>query len=264
MTEHLYFAHANSFPASIYHKMLQPLAASYSVTYLDTIGHDPAFPVTDGWTYLVDEAIQAIESRSTHPVYGVGHSLGGVLMLCAAVARPDLFNGLVILDAPLFSSWRARSIWLAKKLGLIDRITPGGDTLRRRDCWASAAMVHDYYQRKSMFARFDPDCLWDYAEHGTCDDGKGGRKLKFRPQVEHQIYHTIPHNLTHCRGRLQLPAVYLAAQHGSVLHRSDLKFVERGLGMRLAWQAGSHLFPLEYPLETALQIHQAIVGMRAP
>jgi len=261
MTEHLYFAHANGFPASIYQKMLTELARDYRIATLDIVGHNPAYPVTDCWPRLVEETIQAIERQATEPVYGIGHSLGGVLMLYAAIARPELFKGLVILDAPLFGRWRACNIWLAKRLGYIDRLTPGGNTLKRRDRWASSQMAFEYFLRKPVFAHFDRDCLRDYAEHGTCSDGQGGRQLKFRPVIEHQIYRTLPHDLARMRGRLRVPAHYLVAGGGGVLSRADLKFVADGLGMQLGVAPGSHLFPLEFPLDAAAQIRRAIHAM---
>ncbi|MEO4011147.1 alpha/beta fold hydrolase [Chromobacterium piscinae] len=168
--------------------MLGKLAGSRDVGYLDTIGHDPDFPITDCWPHLVDESIRFIEARYRGPVVGVGHSLGGFLMFYAALKRPDLFRAIIILDSPLMGPSRSFGIWLAKRLGFIQRVTPGGNTLARRDNWATVEMAHDYFARKPKFARFDPDCLADYALHGTQDDGKGGRRLKFRPQVEHDIY----------------------------------------------------------------------------
>jgi pimeloyl-ACP methyl ester carboxylesterase len=264
MTEHLYFAHANSFPASVYQKMLSALADHYTIAHLDTIGHNPAFPVTDCWPFLVQEAIQEIERQTPGPVYGVGHSLGGVLMLYAALARPELFKGLVILDAPFFGAWRARSIWLAKKLRFIDRLTPGGNTLKRRDCWASVEMAHDYFLRKPQFARFDRDCLRDYAEHGTRDDGQGNRRLKFRPVIEHAIYCSLPHDLARASGHMRTPGVFLSAEQGGVLNEADLRFVKNELGMQVARQPGTHLFPLEHPLDTAARIHESIEQMTRP
>lgn len=262
MTNPLYFAHANSFPASVYRKMLTPLGATHTVHGLDCVGHDPAFPVTDCWPHLVGETLAAIERVADRPVRAVGHSLGGVLILYAAVRRPELFESLVILDAPLFSPWRARAIRLAKLVGLIDRLTPGGNTLRRRDCWASVAMVDAYYRRKPQFAAFDDDCLRDYAEFGTCDDGAGGRRLKFRPQVEHAIYRTLPHDIDRCAGRLTVPACYLAATRRPVLRAAELGgYVAARLGMAVERVPGSHLFPLEYPLETAARILDACARM---
>ncbi|MBV8049299.1 MAG: alpha/beta hydrolase [Paludibacterium sp.] len=257
MTEHLYFAHANSYPASVYHKMLSALSGDYTVTYTDCVGHDPAYPVSDCWPFLVDETIAAIERLDAGPVWAVGHSLGGVLVLYAAVRRPDLFKGMALLDSPLLSPSRAWGIWCAKKMGFIDRITPGGNTLSRRDNWASVDMVHEYFARKALFARFDPDTLRDYAQHGTEDNGLGGRQLKFRPAIEHEIYITMPHNVGRYADHNQVPGVYLAAAEHPVLRARDLRYVRDRFGLIIDHHPGSHLFPLEQPLATAARIRQA-------
>jgi pimeloyl-ACP methyl ester carboxylesterase len=263
MKEVLYFAHANSFPASVYRKMLTALGAWFQTEWLDTVGHDPLYPVSDCWPHLVEETIAAIERLGEGPVWGVGHSLGGVLIFYAAVKRPDLFRGIVVLDAPLLSPWRARSIWLAKRLGFIARVTPGGNTLKRRDCWASVDMVFDYFQRKPMFARFDTDCLRDYAEYGTVADTQGDRRLKFRPQIEHNIYCSMPHDTARYADRLQVPGCYLAAAEAPVFQPRDRNYAATRLRLEVGEQAGSHLFPLERPLDTAAAIHVAIERLAA-
>jgi len=261
MRETIYFAHANSFPASVYRKMLDELAGDYEVGYKDLVGHDPRFPVTDCWPHLVDETIGHIESHYSRPVIGVGHSLGGFLLFFAAIRRPELFRGLVILDSPLMGPLRSRGIWLSKKFGLIDRLTPGGKSVRRRDGWASIAEVRDYFGRKSMFARWDPDCLSDYAEFGTVDDGRGQRLLKFRPAVEHAIFRYLPHNFPRYRGRLTVPAAFVAGTHSDVIKPADLRYMQRHYGMKVQHQRGTHLFPLEHPQETAHKILELIAAL---
>ncbi|MFC3533061.1 alpha/beta hydrolase [Vogesella facilis] len=249
----LHFAHANSFPASIYHKLHQRLAThGFEVGYLDTIGHDPAYPVSDCWPQLVDETLAYMDAHYREPVLAVGHSLGGAILFMAAIREPQRFRRLIVLDSPLLGPRSAFVIWLAKRLGLIQRITPGGTgTLRRRDNWASVASVYDYFARKPAFARWDEDCLHDYAEHGTLDNGAGGRRLKFRPQVEHDIYATLPHNSWFLRGQLQVPLSFVLAADGSAIRPHDLAFMQRHFAADIHRQPGSHLFPLEQPLHTA-------------
>jgi pimeloyl-ACP methyl ester carboxylesterase len=262
MRETIHFAHANSFPASVYRKMLNKLAERHEVGYLDTIGHDPAFPITDCWPHLVDESIRHIERSYAGPVVGVGHSLGGFLMFYAARRRPDLFRAVVILDSPLMGPRRSFGIWLAKRLGFIQRVTPGGNTLKRRDNWASVDMVHDYFARKPMFARFDPECLADYAEHGTQDDGQGGRRLKFRPRVEHDIYATLPHNFPCHKGRQKVPTGFIAGADSDVLSDADIHYMRRHFGIEVESHPGGHLFPLERPIETAEHILALVERLR--
>lgn len=260
MKEIVHFAHANGFPASVYRKFLDTLAEQYQIGFLDMAGHDPAYPVSDGWSGLVDECIRHIEHYH-RPVIGVGHSLGGVLLFFAAIRRPELFRALVILDSPLFGPWRSRAIWFAKRLGFIQKITPGGNTLRRRDSWPSVKQVREHFAGKPIFARFDPDCLSDYAEHGTLPDGQGGRRLKFRPLVEHLVFQGLPHDVPRQRGRLKVPALLVVGQHSGLLRPADLTFIKRHFGMKITQQAGSHLFPLEHPEETARRIMGQLPGL---
>ena len=251
MKPSIHFAHANSFPASIYRKMLARLGEHYPVGYMDTIGHNPAYPVTDCWPHLVDEAIEYIKQHYTLPIVAIGHSLGGFIMFYASIKRPDLFRALIILDSPLMGPMRSAGIWLAKRCGFINRVTPGGNTLTRRDLWADTAMVRDYYARKAMFARFDPDCLTAYAEEGTVPTESGERRLKFRPHVEHAIYCTLPHDFPRYKGKLAVPALFVAGTASDVLGPRDIAWMKRHFAIEVAMQEGSHLFPLEKPLETA-------------
>jgi pimeloyl-ACP methyl ester carboxylesterase len=259
---YLHFAHANGFPAPVYRKLLERLGRHYQVGYLETIGHDSRYPVTDGWRHLRDETIAHIERSYPAPVIGVGHSLGGVLLFLAAVKRPELFRALVILDSPLFSPWRARGLQFAKLLGFMDRITPAAATLHRRNDWGSVEEVRQYFAGKRLFARFDPDCLADYARYGTVEQ-RGRRKLRFSPQIECMIFRSLPHHYARLRGRLRVPLSYIAGTETDVVSAADLAHLKRHFHARLYRQRGSHLYPFEAPLETADTILEAIADLTA-
>ncbi|MFH7391310.1 alpha/beta hydrolase, partial [Pseudomonas syringae pv. tagetis] len=69
-------------------------------------------------------------------VCGVGHSLGGVLHLHAALRCPHLYRGVVMLDSPVLGLDDQLFIRAAKRLGFIHRITPAGRTQGRREAFA--------------------------------------------------------------------------------------------------------------------------------
>lgn len=260
---YLHFAHANGFPAPVYRKLLERLGERYQVGFLETIGHDSRYPVTDGWRHLRDETIAYIERSYPEPVVGVGHSLGGVLLFLAAVKRPDLFRALVILDSPLFGPLRSRGLQFAKLFGFMDRITPATATLHRRNDWASVEEVRRYFAGKRLFADFDPDCLADYARHGTVEQ-RGRRKLRFSPQIESMIFRSLPHHYARLRGRLQVPLAYISGSETDVITPADLAHLKRHFQARIYRQCGSHLFPFEAPLETADKILAAIADLARP
>ena len=102
MSQQIFFAHANGFPSATYGKLFAALAPQYQVAHLELHGHDPRFPVDDNWHNLVDELIHHLEQQPA-PVWGVGHSLGGVLHLHAALRCPELYRGVVMLDSPVLT-----------------------------------------------------------------------------------------------------------------------------------------------------------------
>ncbi len=134
MSQSVFFAHANGFPSATYAKLFEALAPEYRVDHLEMHGHDPRFPVNDNWDNLVDELLHHLASLE-QPVWGVGHSLGGVLHYHAALRRPELYRGVVMLDSPVLTLADRLVIRAAKRFGFIDRITPAGRTLGRREAF---------------------------------------------------------------------------------------------------------------------------------
>ena len=90
MSDPIFFAHANGFPSATYGKLFAGLAPDYAVEHLTLHGHDPRFPVGNNWQALVEELLHHLQARA-EPVWGVGHSLGGLVMRAAgAVAAVGL------------------------------------------------------------------------------------------------------------------------------------------------------------------------------
>src|ERR1017187_9498271 len=103
----LHFSHANGFPAACYRKFFGYLEPDFRISSINCIGHDPAYPVTDGWPHLVAQLIDHLTAHCRAPVVGVGHSLGGYLTFMAAVQRLELFKCIILLDAPILGHFDA-------------------------------------------------------------------------------------------------------------------------------------------------------------
>ena len=265
MTRTIVFSHANGFPAGTYRLIFEAWrAAGVRVHAIEKYGHDPRFPVTSNWPHLRAQLIDFIEREVGAPAYLVGHSLGGYLSLMAASRRPDLARGLVMLDSPLLSGWKARAVQVAKAAGIGERFSPGHVSKRRRQQWDSADAAFEHFAAKPAFARWAPGMLRDYIASGTEAHG-AVRRLSFHRDVETAIYNTLPHHLARVLRAhpLQCPAAFVRGTDSQEIRQVGLRATQRLVHGRISAIEGSHLFPLERPAETAATVLQLIESMRS-
>lgn len=255
--EIIHFAHANGFPAQTYNKLFSYLKEDFEIGYLTRHAHNPIFPVTDGWHRLADELREEIIFRYDKPIIGIGHSLGGILHFLVAVEHPELYKAIILLDAPIISrlsSAGIRFLKLTKRM----RNSPLVKTTRfRRAVWKTKDEALKHFKKKEKFAKFDDDVLRDYIEYGTVKTEKGF-ELLFNPQIEAKIYGTLPHYLPKLRGKLNVPAFYIGGTNSREAELARLGFMQKYFPIKFKFIEGSHLFPLEKPLETAQEIIKII------
>ena len=274
------FSHANSFPASTYAVLFKSLRArGHAIRAVEKFGHDPDYPVTSNWPHLVqqlaDFAGPEIEAHGK-PAWLVGHSLGGFLSVMCAALHPGLgghgVRGVVLLDAPVLGGWRARALELVKRTQLVGSLSPGKVSRKRRNAWPDAQSALDHFAHKRAFARWDPAVLRDYIEHGTHDvqTAQGRQRvLSFDRDVETAIYNGLPHNLDRLLRRhpLQCPVAFIGGTESVEMKQvgmaMTLRLVGRDHPERLCMVEGSHLFPMEKPLETASVIEMALKSLGA-
>ena len=234
--------------------MLAPLASRFTVSWIEAIGTDPRFPVSEGWPHLVDQLIGSIKE----PVYGVGHSLGGYLNYLAAVRRPELFRAIVLLDAPIIGAFRGGMLGATKRLGIVDRVTPAGATRDRRSTWSSRAEAKAHFRSRALFRHFADDCLDDYVRHGLTERN-GKLQLRIDPAIEYQIYRTIPHDMMKHLPKLHVPAAFIGGEDSDVVRRVRLAGMKPKFQLRKV--PGGHLFPFERPRDAATSIAQVLDGL---
>ncbi len=271
------FSHGNSFPGGTYSVLLRSLRArGFTVRAIDRFGHDPRYPVTSNWPHLVQQLADfATHEVAQHqpPLYLVGHSLGGFLSLMCAARHPQLGGhrvaGVVLLDSPVLGGWRAQALALAKHTQLVGAVSPGKVSRARRHQWPSADEALAHFQHKKAFARWDPQVLRDYIEHGTedADTPKGRQRvLRFDRDIETTIYNTLPHNLDRLLRRhpLPCPVAFVGGTESEEMRQVGMTMTRKVVGPhpeRLRLIEGSHLFPMEKPLETAQHIAELLQAL---
>lgn len=257
MRELIHFAHGNGFPSLCYKQLLDQLAGDFDYCYIDRIGHDPVYPVGENWNNLVKQILASIKAQATQPVIGLGHSLGGVLSLLAAIEEPEYFKAVILLDSPLIGPFKSRVVRFAKALGVIDRITPALRTKGRCEYWQDYHQLLGYLKTRELFKTFTDECLNDYIEYGL-EHKNDGYYLRFDRHIEYQIYRTIPHIIPSLKGKLSVPTALIYGDKSTVVDRMDRSYMRSHFNVKNFKIKGTHLFPMEYPHDTAQQVIRAI------
>lgn len=241
----LEFLHANGFPAGSYRQLLQQFE-EYDVHFVESLGQFESGLPKD-WKAIADQVLTQMNFNK--PCVGVGHSLGAVILLYAAELRPEAFTNLILLDPPLFSFGKRFSLWILKKLGIMDWVTPAKTVRRRREAFPSHQKAFDQLRKRSFFQKFTDQVLGDYVIHGFTEQEDYVR-LRVSRELEYHIFQTIP--LHFSKSWKGLKGHLIFANEKGVLQRSDRNELRSALpGFQQMSFAGSHMFPLEQPKETA-------------
>ena len=263
---HIVFSHGNSFPGGTYSQLFEHLhKRGFEVSSIDRFGHDPKYPVTSNWPHLVDQLAEFAAREVTRhggPVFLVGHSLGGILSTMTAALHPGLARGVLMLDSPLISGWRANAVGVAKRTQMVGNVSPGKVSKRRRKHWASDEEALAHFASKKAFALWEPKVLRDYITHGLQDDG-GQRALRFDREVETAIYNTMPHNLATLLRKhpLKCPAAFVGGLASVEMQQVGMALTQRVTRGRISMLNGTHLFPMEQPRLTAAAVEAALLNL---
>ena len=260
------FSHANSFPAATYSLLFKNLRSrGFIVKAVDKFGHAPEYPVTNNWRHLVqqlhDFTAREVEKHGER-AFMVGHSLGGFLSLMCAARYPLLSKGVLLLDAPLLGGWKATAFGAMKRTQLVESISPGRVSRRRKNRWPTHEAVFEHFRHKKAFAKWDEQVLHDYVTHATHDED-GERVLSFNREIETAIYNTLPDNLDRLLRShpLKCPAAFIGGLQSEEVKRIGMGATHQITRGRIMMLDGSHLFPMEKPLVTAAAIEAALRGL---
>ncbi|GMQ98287.1 MAG: alpha/beta hydrolase [Acidimicrobiia bacterium] len=174
----LLFVHASGFCKEIWYPIARRIEEkSPHVVWrsVDIRGHgdSPEGEPPYRWDLLAGDVLKTL--RPASPMLGIGHSIGGTLVTRAAIERPDLFHGLVLIEPIIFPPPHARRDLPLAVL-----------TERRRAVFRDRQAAYDAFAERS-FRSWDPETLAAYVDYGF-EDTALGWALKCRPEVEADMY----------------------------------------------------------------------------
>ncbi|GAB4495827.1 MAG: alpha/beta hydrolase [Anaerolineales bacterium] len=262
----MHFAHANGYPPECYAPLLDALAPHFALTALV---QRPLWQTTrpqdlHDWLPLTADLLTFLDEQNLSGIIGVGHSMGGIATLRAAIQQPNRFRALILLDPVLFSPNFIRLWNVIRALGLGYRLHPLVPAAqKRRRTFDNLDKLFEGYRRKPVFRYFDDDALRAYVNGIAAPNGNGGYQLRYTPEWEARIYVTgvwrdLP--LWNALPNLNIPTLILRGAETDTFLEATARRVQR-VNPRiriLTLPNTTHLLPLEQPQTVAQHIREFV------
>jgi pimeloyl-ACP methyl ester carboxylesterase len=205
------------------------------------------------WDPFSDDLLRFLSGQEIAPVIGVGHSIGAIVTLRAALREPGKFRALVLIDPVLFPPRRLIGWNLIRALGLGKRLHPKiAASSKRRRTFDDLNTVFRAYRNREVFRYMSDENLRIYIQ-GITRPKNGGYELVFSPEWETHIYLTGLRDFDIWRAlpKLQVPALFLRGAETDTFWEEAAKSVKRKQPRAKieTLERSTHLLPLERPQE---------------
>ena len=254
----LHFLHANGYPPECYQPLFEHLQKQYHVfgMKLRPLWDDAKMDDLQDWHPLSEDLLRFLADREPVPVIGVGHSIGGIVTLRAALRDPKKFRALILLDPVLFVP-SFLVLWnFVCGIGLGDKLYPLISIARkRRREFDDRETVFRGYRNRSIFKNVNDKNLWRYIEGITKPKSGGGFELVYTPEWEAHIYQSGLRDFDLWRGlpNLEVPTLFIRGAETDTFLEKAAKLVKRRnpkIQIKTI-QNATHILPLEHPQEVA-------------
>jgi pimeloyl-ACP methyl ester carboxylesterase len=261
----LHFLHANGYPPACYKPLLELFTAHYHAFGMSLRplwnGSNPA-DIND-WNPLSEDLLMFLDEQKVNRLIAIGHSIGAIVTLRAALMEPNRFKALVLIEPVLFPLYFMLEWNLARAFGLGHQLHPKIDgALKRRREFDGLDQVFSGYRRRAIFRFFSDENLRTFilgmTKPKTINDGKTsskeGYELAYSPEWEARIYYTgIWHDwdLWQSIPRLNIPTLILRGRETDTFWESTARSVrKRNPKINIVTlERSTHLLPLEKPQE---------------
>ena len=275
----LHFLHANGYPPDCYRSLFNRLQTHYHVfgMLLRPLWQDSNPDEIRNWkpfsedllrfltppTPDFDTSEEMVHSTQPAPVIGVGHSIGAIVTLRAALRDPSKFRALVLLDPVLYVPSYLLGWNFFRLIGLIHKVHPKiAGALKRRRTFDNLETLFQRYRIRDVFKYMSDEDLRYYIQ-GITRKKEQGYELVYSPEWESRIYYTglIDFDIWRDLPKLQVPPLFLRGGETDTFLEKAANLVKRKQPKAQVetLEKSTHLLPLERPKEV-FEIMQSFLG----
>ncbi len=251
----LHFLHANGYPPECYSPLLELLQTQYHVFGMLL---RPLWPAANpsgiqDWKPFSEDLLQFLASAASTPVIGVGHSIGAIVTLRAALREPDKFKALILIEPVLLVPGFMLRWHIIRMLGLGERFHPLiSRAKKRRRTFDDLETVFRGYRNRPVFRYMSDENLRAYIA-GMTRKTDQGYELVYSPEWEARIYLTNMHDFDIWRDlpKLEVPTLFLRGAETDTFLEKAVRLVKRRQPKAQieTVDQSTHLLPLERPQE---------------
>lgn len=261
----LHFLHANGYPPECYEPLLELLQKQHHVfgMKLRPLWDGTKPEDLDNWHPLSDDLLRFLSDRGPDSVIGVGHSIGGIVTLRAAIRDPKKFRALILLDPVLFIPSFLIGWNILRAIGLGEKTHPliAGAKKRRRT-FDNLETVFRGYRTRPIFRYMSDDSLRTFIKGITKPKSDGTYELVYSPEWEARIYLTGLRDFDLWRElpKLAVPTLIIrGAETDTFLEKAERLVKKKNPKIQVVtMQKATHILPLEHPQEVAGLINNFI------
>lgn len=252
----LHFLHANGYPPDCYKPLFELLKKHYHLFGMTLRPLWPDSKIKDirDWHPFSDDLLRFLSDCRNGTVIGVGHSIGGIITLRAALRDPRKFRALILLDPVLFVP-SFLVVWnLVRVIGFGNKLHPKiAGALKRRRTFDNLDMIFRGYRSREVFKYMSDDSLLAYIEGITRQQPDGSFELAYSPEWESHIYLTGLRDFDLWRGlaKLDLPTLIIrGAETDTFLEKAAKLVKQKQPKVKIeTLDRSTHILPLERPQE---------------
>ena len=249
-----HFIHANGFPPNAYNSFLNLLSNKLKIKSPLLSPHwedDVGLNSFNDWDIFLDDFLTYCNENNISNSYGIGHSIGGNILLRASLANSQLFKSIILLDPTIFVP-SILSLWkLVSYIPFIKSSFPLAKAAKnRRIIFDNLDHIFASYRKKKIFSKIPQKELKEYINSiFNYNEKTNSYELNFNRIWEQRIYLTsvfkdleIWNNIN----KLKIPTLLIIPEYSPVLRKSAAKKLSSNKNITIKIiDDSSHLFPLE-------------------
>jgi lipase len=209
----LIFAHATGFHARVWDAVIAHFPRS-RVLALDLRGHGRSGGGRiDDWGLVVSDVAGLLDQLGITGAIGIGHSMGGHVLLQCAADYPQAFSRLILFDPVILAPE-----FYAPAEPLFTNDNPHPASRRKRD-FASAEEMIERFRARDPYCLFAPRVFEDYCRYGLLPNPAGeGMVLACSPEVEGSVYASSRSNsgILEAARMVDIPVLVVRAQQSDL------------------------------------------------